>query len=117
LISEYIFFGLETGDGREEGDERGSALTNYPILLTRKSAARPRWGTRIVQGSTNCTLELEGGEFGFDFGEGGFEGFAADGAGGALVEDAVALEFESLALEAADGGCCVDGILTGFGFG
>ncbi len=35
-------------------------------------------------------------EFGFDFGERGFQRFAADGIGSALIEDAFTLEFESL---------------------
>lgn len=56
---------------------------------------------------------LERGEFSFDFGESGFEGFAADGARGAFVENALALQLESLALELASGAC---GSRTEFGF-
>jgi hypothetical protein len=64
------------------------------------------------------TVQLsERGEFGFDFGESGLEGFAADGAGGALVENAFALDFQRLTLEGAGGFGGVDSILTRFGVG
>jgi hypothetical protein len=72
---------------------------------------------------THCSLltvtvqSSERGEFGFDFGESGLEGFAADGAGGALVENAFALDFQRLTLEGAGGFGGVDSILTRFGVG
>ena len=66
----------------------------------------------------SCSEDLVGAEFGLYIRESGFEGFAADGTGCALVEDALTLEFEGLAFELAGGEVGVDGILAGFrGFG
>ncbi len=45
----------------------------------------------------------ERGQFGFDVGEGGFEGAAANGIRGALIEDAFTLELEGHALAQAVG--------------
>ena len=61
--------------------------------------------------------ELQRGELSFDFGECGFEGFAADGARGALVENAFALELKGLAFEGSGGPGGVGGILTELGVG
>jgi hypothetical protein len=55
--------------------------------------------------------QLQRGEPGFDFGESGFEGFAADRARRTFVENAIALEFESLPLE---GACCAGGWILRF---
>ena len=60
---------------------------------------------------------LQSCQFGFDVRESSFEGFAADGAGGALVEDSFALEFEGVACESAGGLSGVGGILCEFGVG
>ena len=56
---------------------------------------------------------LERGEFCFDFVQSDFEGFTADGIRRALVENALALQFKSLALELTSGAC---GSRTEFGF-
>ncbi len=61
-------------------------------------------------------MALQRGQLRFDFGESSGERLAADRAGGTLVEDAFALEFERLALQLASG-CSGAAGFIGFGFG